>query len=87
MARAHSLSRPCRLCWLGKYVDLNGDGCLARGVESAAGRQKPWEASGGMARCPRNRMGNGSKVPVHSIPKAHTWLPDCALAPGVRNCG
>ena len=25
-------------------------------------------------------MGNGSKVPADSIPKAHTWLPDGALA-------
>jgi hypothetical protein len=40
-----------------------------------------------MARCPKNRMGNGSKVPADSIPKAHTRLPDGALAPGVWNCG
>jgi len=26
-------------------------------------------------------------VPVDSIPKAHTWLPDRALAPGAQNCG
>jgi hypothetical protein len=26
-------------------------------------------------------------VPVESILKAHTWLPDGALASGVQNCG
>ena len=31
--------------------------------------------------------GKRVKVPVDSIPKAHTWLPDGALAPGVQNCG
>src|SRR5713226_3778849 len=34
---------------------------LARGVESATGRRKPGEASGGMAKCPGNRMRNASK--------------------------
>ena len=31
--------------------------------------------------------GKRVKVPVDSIPKAHTWLPDGALASGVQNCG
>lgn len=31
--------------------------------------------------------GKRVKVPVDSIPKAHTWLPDRALAPGAQNCG
>jgi hypothetical protein len=26
-------------------------------------------------------------VPVDFIPKAHTWLPDGALASGLQNCG
>ena len=26
-------------------------------------------------------------MPVYSIPKAHIWLPDGALAAGVQNCG
>jgi hypothetical protein len=30
--------------------------------------------------------GKRVKVPVDSIPKAHTWLPDGALACGVQNC-
>jgi len=31
--------------------------------------------------------GKQIKVPVGSIPKAHTWLPDGALASEVQNCG
>ncbi len=31
--------------------------------------------------------GRRVKVPVDSIPKAHSWLPDGALAPGVQNWG
>ncbi len=31
--------------------------------------------------------GKRVKVPAGSIPKAHTWLPDGALASGVQNCG
>jgi len=31
--------------------------------------------------------GKRVKVPVDSIPKAHTWLPDGASASGVQNCG
>jgi hypothetical protein len=27
------------------------------------------------------------KVPVESIPKAHRWLSDGALASGLQNCG
>lgn len=30
--------------------------------------------------------GKRVKVPVDSIAKAHTWLPDGALASGVQNC-
>ena len=31
--------------------------------------------------------GKRVKVPVDSITKAHTWLPDGALPSGVQNCG
>ena len=31
--------------------------------------------------------GKRVKVPAGSIPKAHTWLPDGALAFDVQNCG
>jgi hypothetical protein len=31
-------------------------------------------------------LGKRVRVPVDSILKAHDWLPDGALAPGVRNC-
>ena len=31
--------------------------------------------------------GKRVKVPVDSIRKAHTWLPDSTLASGVQNCG
>jgi hypothetical protein len=47
---------------------------LACGVKSAAGRRKPWEASRGMARCPRNRGEEQVNVPVGSIRKARRLL-------------
>jgi hypothetical protein len=31
--------------------------------------------------------GKRVKVPVDAIPRAHTWLPDAALASGVQSCG
>jgi hypothetical protein len=32
-------------------------------------------------------LGKRVSVPVDSILKGHTWLPDVGLATGVRNCG
>jgi hypothetical protein len=61
--------------------------------------QMPW----GAANCNRQEKTGGTgrgggeaseisrgkrvKAPVDSIPKAHTWLPDGALASGGRDCG
>ena len=57
---------------------------LARGVESATSRRKPGEASRGDGEVSEKSFGKQIKVPVGSIPKAHTWLPDRALPPGAQ---
>ena len=53
---------------------------LGRGIESATSRRKPGEASRGDGEVSEKSYGKQITVPVGSIPKAHTWLPDGALA-------
>ena len=60
----------------------------AEGYDRACNRQeKTWGSKQGNGEVSEKSQGKRVKVPVDSIPKAHTWLPDGALASGVQSCG
>jgi len=50
-------------------------------------QEKTWGSKQGDGEVSEKSYGKRVKVPVDSIPKAHTWLPDGALTPGAQNCG